>query len=192
MLKPLTHPRASPASSPSFHYAPISRSLPGSPSTRDSKSKTQQRLSSKPVVASRVQYVDAATQWSPHMNFKMDPRTEPVRVEAPAPQQSAPSAPPIVTPAPSSPTKPLLQPESPAMKRRQSQVVPTAITGSSQPLATKRAKSEESSVKVLPFKYEFCPVDDMVVVISHMISELIETNDQLPLRSGVLTRFHSR
>jgi hypothetical protein len=35
-------------------------------------------------------------------------------------------------------------------------------------------------------------VDDMVVVISHMISELIETNDQLPLRNGVLTRFHSR
>ncbi|PMD38915.1 cyclin-domain-containing protein [Hyaloscypha variabilis F] len=78
------------------------------------------------------------------------------------------------------------------MKRRQSQDVPTAIIGSSEPLATKRAKSGDSPVKVLPYKYEFCPVDDMVVVISHMISELIETNDQLPLRNGVLTRFHSR
>jgi hypothetical protein len=161
MLKPLTHPRASPASSPSFHYAPISRSLPGSPSTtRDSKPKTQ-RLSSKPVLANRVQYVDAATQWSPQMNFKMDPpRREPVRVEPPPPQQPAAPAPPTVTPLPPSPTKPLLQPESPAMKRRQSQDVPTAMIGSSQPLATKRAKSDENSVKVLPYRYEFCPVDD--------------------------------
>ena len=131
------------------------------------------------------------------MNSKMDPpRTETLRVEArpPPPQPSTATVPaPLVTvPAPLSPAKPLLQPESPAMKRRQSQDVPTAIIGSSQPLATKRAKSEDSPVKVLPFKYEFCPVDDMVVVISHMISELIETNDQLPLRNGVLTRFHSR
>jgi hypothetical protein len=192
MLKPLTHPRASPASSPNFHYAPISRSLPASPSTRDSQLKAQ-RLSSKPVPADRVQYVDAATQWSPHMNFKMEPpRTEPLRVEPPPPQPPAASAPPLVTSAPLSPAKPLLQPESPAMKRRQSQDVPTAIVGSSEPLATKRAKSGDSPVKVLPYKYEFCPVDDMVVVISHMISELIETNDQLPLRNGVLTRFHSR
>ncbi|KAE9372097.1 cyclin-domain-containing protein [Stipitochalara longipes BDJ] len=120
------------------------------------------------------------------------PRIEPVRVEAPPPQPPAPSTPPVVAPAPLSPAKPLLQPESPAMKRRQSQDVPTAMIGSSQPLVTKRAKSDDTPVKVLPFKYEFCPVDDMVVVISHMISELIETNDQLPLRNGVLTRFHSR
>jgi hypothetical protein len=192
MLKPLTHPRASPASSPNFHYAPISRSLPASPSTRESHSKAQ-LLSPKPVLANRVQYVDAATQWSPRTNFKMDPpRTELVRVEAPAPQPPAASALPIIAPTPPSPTKPLLQPESPAMKRRQSQDVPTPLTSSSQTLPTKRAKSDESPVKVLPFKYEFCPVDDMVVIISHMISELIETNDQLPLRSGVLTRFHSR
>ena len=193
MLKPLTHPRASPASSPNFHYAPISRSLPASPSTRDSRPKAQ-RSSSKPVPADRVQYVDAATQWSPHMNCKMDPpRTETLRVEAPPPLQPLTvAAPPVTIPTPHSPPKPLLQPESPAMKRRQSQDVPTAIIGSSQPLATKRAKSEDSPVKVLPFKYEFCPVDDMVVVISHMISELIETNDKLPLRNGVLTRFHSR
>jgi hypothetical protein len=127
------------------------------------------------------------------MNFKMDPpRTEPVRVEAPPPQPPAVPAPPIMAPTAPSPTKPLLQPESPAMKRRQSQDVPTAVVGTSQALPTKRAKSDQTSVKVLPFKYEFCPVDDMVVIISHMISELIETNDQLPLRSGVLTRFHSR
>ncbi|PMD13934.1 cyclin-domain-containing protein [Hyaloscypha hepaticicola] len=123
----------------------------------------------------------------------MDPhRREPVPVEAPAPEQPPVPAPLTVAPVPSSPTKPLLQPESPAMKRRLSQDVPTAVVGNGQPLATKRAKSDENSVKVLPSKYEFCPVEDLVVIISLMISELIETNDQLPLRNGVLTRFHSR
>lgn len=127
------------------------------------------------------------------MNFKMDSLpTEPVRIEAPPPPQPAASAPPILNPVPSSPNKPILQPESPALKRRQSQDVPPALVGSTQTLTTKRAKSDQNTVKVLPAKYEFCPVDDMVVIISHMISELIETNDQLPLRSGVLTRFHSR
>jgi hypothetical protein len=47
-------------------------------------------------------------------------------------------------------------------------------------------------VKILPARYEFCPVEDMVVLIANMISELIQMNDHLPLRSGVLTRFHSR
>ncbi|KIM92967.1 hypothetical protein OIDMADRAFT_67150, partial [Oidiodendron maius Zn] len=46
--------------------------------------------------------------------------------------------------------------------------------------------------KLLSAKYEFCEVEDIVVLIANMISELIETNDVLPLRSGVLTRFHSR
>jgi hypothetical protein len=127
------------------------------------------------------------------MNSKMDPPpTEAVRIEAPPPQQLAASAAPIVAPKSPSPTKLILQPESPAMKRRQSQDVPTALINSSQTLPTKRAKSDQTSVKVLPAKYEFCPVEDMVMIIANMISELIETNDKLPLRSGVLTRFHSR
>jgi hypothetical protein len=127
------------------------------------------------------------------MNFRMDPLpTEPVRIEAPPPPLPAASARPIIAPVAPSPSKPILQPESPAMKRRQSQDVPTALIGSSQPVPTKRAKSDKPALKVLPAKYEFCPVDDLVVVIAHMISELIETNDQLPLRNAVLTRFHSR
>jgi len=192
MLKPLTQARASPVSSPNFRYAPASRSLPGSPSTRkDSKSKVQ-GLALKPVVANRIQYVDAGTQWSPIMNSKMDsPPTRAVRVEAPS-QQLETSAAPIVTQAAPPPAKPILPSESPGMKRRQSQDVPTALISSTQTLPIKRAKSDQTTAKVLPAKYEFCPVEDMVVVISNMISELIQTNDQLPLRSGVLTRFHSR
>ncbi|KDN68050.1 putative cyclin [Colletotrichum sublineola] len=58
--------------------------------------------------------------------------------------------------------------------------------------AAKRPKPTAAPPKTLPQRYEFCVVEDMVVLISHMLSELIETNDALALRSGSLTRFHSR
>lgn len=44
----------------------------------------------------------------------------------------------------------------------------------------------------LPSRYEFCPVEDMVELISHMLGELIATNDLDAIASGGLTRFHSR
>ncbi|OAA67846.1 cyclin-dependent protein kinase regulator pho80 [Niveomyces insectorum RCEF 264] len=56
----------------------------------------------------------------------------------------------------------------------------------------KRAKPEAAPPKVLPEQYELCPVEDMVVLIANMLGELIETNDALALKSGHLTRFHSR
>lgn len=46
--------------------------------------------------------------------------------------------------------------------------------------------------RVFPARYEFCKVDDLVVLISDMISDLIRINDQLPLREDGLTRFHSK
>lgn len=57
---------------------------------------------------------------------------------------------------------------------------------------SKRPRPDASPLKVLPQKYELCQVEDMVVLISHMLGELIETNDALALRTGHLTRFHSR
>lgn len=35
-------------------------------------------------------------------------------------------------------------------------------------------------------------MEDMVILIANMLSELIETNDLLAMKSGQLTRFHSR
>lgn len=55
-----------------------------------------------------------------------------------------------------------------------------------------RHRTLPAEPKVLPLAYENCPVGDMVILIAHMLSELIETNDGLALRSGSLTRFHSR
>jgi hypothetical protein len=92
--------------------------------------------------------------------------------------------------------QPVVKAESPSTKRRQSQEKspgssPSDIS-SGKPYVPKRARSMQTPVKILPAKYEFCEVEDMVVLIANMISELIQTNDGLPLRSGVLTRFHSR
>jgi hypothetical protein len=56
----------------------------------------------------------------------------------------------------------------------------------------KRVKPDTTPPKVLPLRYEHCAVEDMVVLIAHMLGELIETNDTLALKSGHLTRFHSR
>ncbi|KAL9949134.1 hypothetical protein ACHAQF_001207 [Verticillium nonalfalfae] len=58
--------------------------------------------------------------------------------------------------------------------------------------APKRQRPAPAPQKVLPLRYELGTTEDMVVLIAHMLSELIETNDALALQSGNLTRFHSR
>lgn len=84
---------------------------------------------------------------------------------------------------------------SPAIKRRNSQAVASnsgdAAT-QAQNIPQKRAKPTRPPPKVLPQRYELCQVEDIVVLIAHMLGELIETNDALALKSGHLTRFHSR
>lgn len=94
--------------------------------------------------------------------------------------------------APSIPPEPTLKAESPSIKRRQSKdaVVSSVAPGPAVP--PKRHRPDKGSVKILPAKYELCEIEDVVVLIANMIQELIQTNDELPLRSGVLTRFHSR
>lgn len=57
---------------------------------------------------------------------------------------------------------------------------------------SKRARPETAPPKYLPLRYELCLAEDIVVLIAHMLGELIETNDTLALKSGHLTRFHSR
>lgn len=90
--------------------------------------------------------------------------------------------------------EPAPQPQTPGTKRRQfketAESSSSAATAQSSP--PKRTKPAKSAAKVLPLRYELCAVEDMVILIADMISELIETNDNLPLRDVVLTRFHSR
>lgn len=79
-------------------------------------------------------------------------------------------------------------------KRRNSQGPGSIIeeASSSAQGLPKRAKPETAPPKVLPVRYELCAIEDIVVLIANMLSELIETNDALAMRSGCLTRFHSR
>lgn len=44
----------------------------------------------------------------------------------------------------------------------------------------------------MPLLYETCDVKDLVLLISNMLLELIRFNDEIPLKDGRLTRFHSR
>ena len=44
----------------------------------------------------------------------------------------------------------------------------------------------------MPRQYETCNPKDLGVLIANMLMELIRLNDQIPLRDGRLTRFHSR
>ncbi len=83
---------------------------------------------------------------------------------------------------------------SPSIKRRQ----PATYTGPqetppiSEASPSKRPRTAKGDPKVVPQRYELCDVKDIVILIANMIAELIETNDNLPLRDIVLTRFHSR
>jgi hypothetical protein len=53
-------------------------------------------------------------------------------------------------------------------------------------------ESEQGAVKVLPAEYTLCPVEDLVVLIADMLSEVIQVNDQIIIRNDDRTRFHSR
>lgn len=200
MLKPLTQPR-SPAS-PSFHYAPVSQPLPTSPLSRRNSGRAQSQINRQspvqkpapPPPVLQVRYADVGTQWeSPVMNTKQDPDDgQPIVVKI-EPKVGAISEVPVSIPAvPRKLEKPLLEPLSPSSKRRQSSANSTSAGVESHAIAPKRVRPAQTEVKILSKKYELCEVEDMVILIANMISELIVTNDELPLRNGVLTRFHSR
>lgn len=85
-------------------------------------------------------------------------------------------------------------PQSPTGKQRSSQEYmqpePTLTHNCLSP--PNGIRSSHVAVKILPLNYEFCGVEDLIMLIAGLISELVQINDQLPLRDGGLTRFHSR
>ncbi|KAM3423177.1 hypothetical protein BST61_g628 [Cercospora zeina] len=58
--------------------------------------------------------------------------------------------------------------------------------------APKRSKAAPGSLKVMPIKYEKANTQELGILVANMLMELIRINDQIPLRDGRLTRFHSR
>ncbi|KAL5352636.1 Pho80p cyclin [Pseudogymnoascus australis] len=84
--------------------------------------------------------------------------------------------------------------QSPTAKRRQDADPAKDEASRTNPQLSppKRPRAAQRAPKVLPLAYELVGVEDMVVLVAGMVSELIQTNDNLPLRDVVLTRFHSR
>jgi len=155
--------------------------------------------------AVRYDYVDRGTQWSPNAPMMDVPCVEsaPIQLEKSPliPQEDRSEEPASEKPAtnenqpiPPPPAEPILEGQSPSTKRREPpEEVPLAHTQNQDILPQRNVRPRPAQpVKILPLKYELCEVEDMVILIANMISELIERNDTLPLRQGVLTRFHSR
>ncbi|KAJ0165056.1 Nuc-1 negative regulatory protein preg [Colletotrichum tanaceti] len=214
--------RSSPHSSPARLSAPLprrhsaSRSSPSAPMTSPSsqprsrqyvavdagtqyspmESSTQQQAQDAPVdVANAPRAAVPAAPVEPPQT----PCPQPIEPSAP---HSSPGTQSQLHPQPQAVVAPVIRDASAIIaspgKRRNSQdpaaaqAASASAGGESSSSAAKRPKPTAGPPKILPQRYEFCGVEDMVVLISHMLSELIETNDALALRSGSLTRFHSR
>ena len=80
-------------------------------------------------------------------------------------------------------------PERPAGQQAEPQEARSTHGHSSAP---KRPRAESVAAKIMPRQYETCNPKDLGVLIANMLMELIRLNDQIPLRDGRLTRFHSR
>ncbi|KAL8664164.1 MAG: hypothetical protein Q9202_003242 [Teloschistes flavicans] len=175
------HPTQPPTTLPNPNKRPRSTSIQGSPS---------------PVVST----VDAATQYSPPLppaRSKLDPLKAKTRRRA---TSSTPDVPPV-------PPEPPLAPQmsvkrSGASTSWASSNIASSTTlvkgsssttsSSSQGSSPKRARPAKPAVKQMPAQYETCDTQDLVVLISNMLMELVRFNDEIPLKDGRLTRFHSR
>lgn len=151
-------------------------------------------------------YQNASTQYSPEENLSQkNPPQVLAKLESPPTQDFAeePSVPHTAATAHELTTSTTTTSDSlsftssqasPTSRRRQFRE--TIETDSASPTSLsyppKRTRPSKTTAKLLPLRYELCEVEDMVALIADMISELIETNDNLPLRDVVLTRFHSR
>jgi hypothetical protein len=70
--------------------------------------------------------------------------------------------------------------------------LPIARPASAQYSSPGPARPAPVEVKTLPTDYQFCNLEDLVVLIGRKFSDLIQKNEQIPLRDRDLTRFHSR
>ncbi len=109
----------------------------------------------------------------------------------------------VLSTSPELPAEPTLAPQMPSRRNDSASSIPQAAAAASTTLAKssssssqgsspKRARPHKPAVKYMPAQYETCDVKDLVVLISNMLMELVRFNDDIPLKDGRLTRFHSR
>ncbi|CAD6587747.1 MAG: hypothetical protein ASARMPREDX12_002990 [Alectoria sarmentosa] len=142
--------------------------------------------------ATKKATVDAGTQYSPPTAPMPDPPRKAGK------RRGTPSPPRPLLPPP----EPALEPQIPSKRAAEPAIDPQIASASSTTLAKSSSSSQASSpkrarhprpvVKLMPLQYETCDVKDLVLLISNMLLELIKFNDEIPLKDGRLTRFHSR
>ncbi|KAI4184932.1 MAG: hypothetical protein L6R41_004424 [Letrouitia leprolyta] len=169
------------------------------PSKRPRSASTAQSTSSPTVTT-----VDAGTQYSPILTPTANPKPAGLRGKgkrrgtSPSPKEEIPNI----------PAEPSLEPQMSVKRSGASTSWADSNTTSSTTLvknssatssssqgsgsSPKRARPPKRAVKVMPAQYETCDVKDLVVLISNMLMELVRFNDDIPLKDGRLTRFHSR
>ncbi|KAM0329116.1 hypothetical protein ACHAQA_004412 [Verticillium albo-atrum] len=151
------------------------------------------------VTAVQARHGDAIASTKPPTT----PSSQPSAAHQPAPAEASaarPQQPIIIEPTPQAAAlrQDVGSTLSPGKRRKsqdhgaQAQAELSSLADADAANAPKRQRPAPAPKKVLPVRYELGTTEDMVVLIAHMLSELIETNDALALRSGNLTRFHSR
>ena len=174
------------------------------PQPRDAVQQSHKRSLSQSTRSSQSssrQQVDAGTQYSPPLAPSSDPSIESSRARGKRKERSKS---PLTAAPPREPHFP------PQMTAERAQSPPSSSTcpgtassttlansvatasSSSQASSPKRARPPKSAAKIMPARYETCDVKDLVLLISNMLMELIRFNDEIPLKDGRLTRFHSR
>ncbi|KAF5025327.1 hypothetical protein F66182_2585 [Fusarium sp. NRRL 66182] len=182
------------ATSSPQHSSKPSPALRRRPSTRSNTSSSADVMKSSPIQRPR-QYVandsgihgSPAEAQQPPSSLSQKPATHPPQSPRPSPMSKT-SAPPSRSSQALSGVSPTKRRSSPAPTSSEA----TTTTNSPPPQTTKRAKPDAPPPKVLPDRYEFCAVEDMVELVAHMLAELIATNDAIRISNGGLTRFHSR
>ncbi|KAL6720119.1 Pho80p cyclin [Lecanora helva] len=168
--------------------AAIARQVSQSPTVRPNPNKRPLSTTTAPKTT-----VDTGTQYSPPqhpMSTTLDPpKSTGMRKETPSPPQ----------PPPEPALEPQMPPKRPAVAQPTAQpgsasstTLAQSSSSSSHGSSPKRARPSKPAVKIMPAEYENCDVQDLVNLISNMLLELIRHNDEIPLKDGHLTRFHSR
>lgn len=175
--------------------AAFPRNIPQSPNPNSISPKRPSSPNDKPSTTLTKITADAATQYSPPTAPMNPPKSavkrrgtsmSPDSFKAP-PEPPEPQLPAKGTAASPMDTQP---PIASSVTLAKSSSSSSSSRGSAS--SSKRARSAKAAVKYMPAQYETCDTKDLVVLISNMLMELIRFNDEIPLKDGRLTRFHSR
>ena len=149
----------------------------------------------RPAAAAKAT-VDVGTQYSP------PPQPTPHPADRSSPPDKRQGMPISLEPPP----EPVLEPQLVVKRAGATPPIPHSATSSSVTLAQpssapatstyrsspKGSRQSTGAVIFMPEQYETCDVKELVLLISNMLMELIRFNDEIPLKDGRLTRFHSR